>query len=333
MASSSVSFRDLTTLKVGGTVAQYERPPTLEEACSAVRSLDAQGERLLILGGGSNVLAPDEGFSSTVLSVAAHSLVFEARGTSVSAVVDAGVSWDAFVAEAVSRGLWGVENLSAIPGSVGAAPIQNIGAYGVEVAQTIEWVEVFDRTHRTRRTLSRDDLAFGYRTSLLKRENGRYLVLRVSFRLGKEPSPNTSYKDVQAVFGARTPEVGELRDAIMAIRAKKFPNLEEFGTAGSFFLNPVISQSDAEALTAAHPTLPQFPADGGVKVSLAWILDHVVKAKGMRVGGAFVWDAQPLVIATDRTATAADVRSLAALITEKVFSCTEIAIVPEVTFL
>lgn len=332
MHPSPVSFRDLTTFKVGGEIFRYEHLDTPNDVCAFVAERDRAGDTLRVLGSGSNILASDEPFEGTVISVGAQAHHFESAGDTVHVVAEAGMSWDALVLEAVSRGLWGFENLSAIPGTVGASPIQNIGAYGAEVASTIEWVEVYDRVQKTRRTLSHAELQFGYRTSIFKQHRDRYVVLRVMFRLSRTPSPNTSYKDVRAVFGDRTPSLEELRDAVVHIRARKFPNLAEYGTAGSFFLNPVVEARTAEALSATYPELPQFPGVEGVKVSLAWMLDHVVHAKGMRVGGAFVWHEQPLVLATDHGATSSDVRALARTLTEKVFALTNVAIVPEVTF-
>lgn len=332
MHPASVSFRNLTTFRVGGDIAQYEHLDTLEDVCAFFGERDRAGDTLRVMGSGSNILASDDPFEGTVVSVGAQACHFESEGDTVRVVAEAGMLWDALVSEAVSRDLWGFENLSAIPGTVGASPIQNIGAYGAEVASTIEWVEVYDRVQKTRRTLPHAELKFGYRTSVFKQNSERYVVLRVAYRLNTRPAPNTSYKDVRTVFGDRTPTLGELRETIIQIRARKFPNLAEYGTAGSFFLNPVVDVTTAAALKVAYPELPQFPGVEGVKVSLAWMLDHVVHAKGMRVGGAFVWHEQPLVLATDHGATSSDVRTLARMLTEKVFALTNVAIVPEVTF-
>lgn len=336
MADSGVTFRDLTTLKVGGTVSRVERPETHASCIANITECDVQKKTALVLGGGSNVLASDDPFNGVVIIPSFDSIRFEKKNErTVRVIADAGVMWDALVAAAVERDVWGLENLSSIPGTVGASPIQNIGAYGADVSATIEWVEVYDRTQKKVRTLPNVELQFGYRTSFLKNERDRFVVLRVSFLLSRVPKPNVHYTDLKTRFGEDpNPSLYAIRDAVIEIRNGKFPDRAMYGTAGSFFMNPILSQSVATEFLANHQTAPQYPDDsGGVKLSLAWILDHVVGAKGMRIGGAFVWDKQPLVIATDTHATATDVRALAKHLQEKVFETTRIAIVPEVTFL
>jgi len=326
-------FKECTTLRVGGTIARVLRPRSMEECSALIEALDAGGTPVLVLGGGSNVLAPDNGFDGTVVIPSFSEIRFEdAASHGMRVIADAGVPWDALVQKTVERELWGLENLSGIPGNVGAAPIQNIGAYGTDVSKTIERVEVYDRTEKKVHTLVSADVQFGYRTSVLKKERGRFVVLRVSFILSPNQNPNLSYKDLRERFGKEAhPSLSALREAVIAIRAGKFPDLAHYGTAGSFFLNPVLSGKEADAFLSRYPNAPHFPGEGGVKFSLAWILDSIVKAKGLRVGGAFVWDRQPLVIATDSSgATAEDVRVLMRIIQEKVFDATRIRIQPEV---
>lgn len=326
------TFADLTTLKVGGAVDNVLRPDSIGALVSLMQAYDRDRQAFMILGGGSNVLAPSDAYHGIVIIPSFDVIAFEtADENTVRVTADAGVVWDALVAESVLRGLWGFENLSAIPGTVGAAPIQNIGAYGADVSETIEWVETYDRTQRTIRRLTNAELEFSYRNSILKKERGRFAILRVSFLLGTVPKRKLSYKDLALRFGnVPEPSLAEIRTAVIEIRAGKFPDLDVFGTAGSFFMNPVLSEKETEKLLAEYPELPHFPAENGVKVSLAWILDNVIHAKGERFGGAFVWDKQPLVIATDDTATAHDVRELMRVIKKNVFTATGIRIVPEV---
>lgn len=336
MSEAPNTFRNITTLRVGGSVAHVERPGSVGELVKLVDALDAEGEPLCIIGGGSNVLAPDDGYNGTIIIPSFTSVVFDdIGGGSVRVVADAGVQWDTLVEEAVSRELWGLENLSAIPGSAGAAPIQNIGAYGAEFSDAAEWVEVYDRTRKMTRTLPRDALAFGYRESVLKAQQPRFVVLRVSLILSTQPRPNLAYKDITKRFvGNPAPSLKEIRQAVIEIRAGKFPDMRRYGTAGSFFLNPILDEAQGNALVERYPKLPHYPAGSGkVKVSLAWILDNVMHAKGMRVGGAFVWDRQPLVIATERDVSAADICKLSATIQKTVLDTVGITIVPEVTFL
>lgn len=324
------TFRDLTTLRVGGAVKVHLRAATREAFVDGLRTCVEKGAPFLVLGEGSNVLARDEAYQGTVITPDFKTVAYEETHNAVLVTASAGVSWDALVKETVERGLWGLENLSGIPGTVGAAPIQNIGAYGTDVAHTIVSVDVFDTAAKQVRTCSNSELAFGYRTSLLKKERGRYIVLSATFRLSKTPAPLLSYKDVQEIFKDKEPSLANLRESIIDIRSRKFPDLGAYGCAGSFFLNPVLAQQEAAALLARFPDMPHFKEGEGIKVSLAWMLDTLLHAKGMREGGAFVWHKQPLVIATEAHATATDVRTLAARVQTCVFEETHINIVPEV---
>jgi len=330
-----VSFRELTTFKVGGSVGTYVKVADAAEALRVVKACDARHEPLLIIGSGSNILPSDDDFPGTVLAFGEASITYEeANAEQVRVTASAGTNWDALVADTVKRDLWGLENLSAIPGTVGASPIQNIGAYGAEVSDIVEWVEAYDRSDATIRRMANAELDFEYRTSVFKKTPGRFVVLGAAFILSRTPTPNILYKDLTARFGeGASPSLIDIREAVREIRVGKFPDLSRHGTAGSFFLNPILRKEDARRFLARFPEATHFDGENGVKVSLAWILDHIAHAKGMREGGAFVWEQQPLVIATDAGATARDVRALAHALKEKVFDTTEIDITPEVTFL
>lgn len=311
-----VPFETITTFGVGGTAARVCYPTSSDEVVDTLRSLQEEGVPYTILGGGSNVLPPDGVYERTIVVPHIASIAFNNDG---SVVVGAGYSWDAFVAACVERGLWGVENLSGIPGSVGAAPIQNIGAYGSEVSHTLTSVTVYDTEDDEVRTLSNDALQFGYRTSLLKKERGKYVVLDVSFMLSKNPQPLLSYKDVAAYFGdTHTPTLSEIRDAILSIRSGKFPDISQYGTAGSFFMNPILPKEEGEELLRRFPDAVHYVQEDGIKFSLAWLLDHALHIKGMTHGSAMVWHAQPLVLVSQRGARAHDVHELASLIEKKV---------------
>ena len=280
----------------------------------------------LILGGGSNVLISDAGFDGLVIKIEIAGI--EKEGETL--VAGAGESWDALVVRAVQEELWGVENLSGIPGTVGAAPVQNIGAYGSEVKDTLLWVEAFDTQSGQVVRLQNTECGFGYRTSRFKKEPGRFVILRVAFQLKKNGAPNASYKDLADI--ARF-NLAEIRAKVLAIRAGKFPDLKKEGTAGSFFLNPVVSAQKAAELVEQYPGLPNFPAEQGRKLSLAWILDTILQVKGLSVGGARVYEKQPLVIAASRGARARDVAELAQKVSQLVQNKLKITIEPEVRIL
>jgi len=250
--------------------------------------------------------------------------------------VGAGENWDSFVKEVVDRGLYGVENLSGIPGTVGATPIQNVGAYGTEVSDVLKWVEVFDQESGKVVRLNSAKCRFEYRDSIFKQPEGRrYIVTRVCFRLSASGSPNLSYRDLAEQFAdvREEPALAAIRDAVLRIRANKFPDLKEVGTAGSFFKNPIIEEEHGKKLREIHPDMLMFPTRSGrhVKVSLAWILDHVCQMRGVRRGNVGTYERQPLVFITYKGATAAEVHAFAKEIADKVFNETGIVVTPEVT--
>lgn len=297
-----VSLAELTTFRLGGAARFFVRVKNIEELQAALSFAKTKAVPVLLLGGGSNLLIGGD-INGLVVKLELAGIVQE-EGLVIAA---AGESWDGFVAWTVREGLWGIENLSGIPGSVGAAPVQNIGAYGVEVKDTIAWVEAFDTFADVVVRLPADACNFSYRMSRFKQEPGRFIILRVAFALKRDGTPRTAYRDLS---GAENLSLAQLRAKVLDIRAQKFPDLSVEGTAGSFFLNPVLAQPQADALIAQYPELPHFPAPGGVKVSLAWLLDKALGLKGVREGGARLFEKQPLVIVAERGAASADVQRL-----------------------
>lgn len=283
---------------------------------------------ITVLGGGSNVLVNDAGVSGLVIHMCIHGIAY--NGAQVSA--GAGVVFDTLIQDVVSHGLWGIENLSAIPGTVGASVVQNIGAYGVEVCQSVSTVRVYDIHKKKFSTVLRDECAFGYRDSFFKNEGrGRYIVSQVTFSLSEKPTPQISYKDLANYFeGNAEPTIDEIRNAVISIRAGKFPDISIVGTAGSFFKNPVISVGNYAALCAKYPGIPGFPQADGVKVSLAWILDNVLALRGVRHGNVGAYEKQPLVLVSYTHGTAVEVSAFADIVAEKVFDATGIRIEREV---
>ena len=273
-----------TTLRLGGPAAHWVRAVTEHQLVAAVTEADAAGGPVLVLGGGSNVVVADEGFAGTVVEVATRGVAAEADLCSGAVVtVAAGEDWDALVARAVSEGWVGLEALSGIPGSVGATPVQNVGAYGQEVADTIARVRVLDRAERRVRTFFHGDCDFGYRTSRFKREPGRYVVLTVTFqlRLGDRAAP-VQYAELARTLGVERgerPPLAAVREAVLGLRAGKGMVLDgadpDTWSAGSFFTNPVI---DPARVPEGAPAWPQ--PDGRVKTSAAWLIDRAGFAKG-----------------------------------------------------
>lgn len=325
-----MDFKDLTTFRVGGPVGQVVRAQHAEEFIEAVEACRAADERYLMVGGGSNILAPDEGFPGTVIIPTFSEIEFQ--GEQVKA--DAGAPWDAVVAGAIAHGLWGIENLSGIPGTVGGAVVANIGAYGAALSDVLVSVDAYDTEAKARRMFTPLEIDAAYRTTIFKQNPERYAILSATLALSSVPRPNLGYRDLAVRFPQGSSALDTIRTAVLSIRKGKFPDLAEYGTAGSFFLNPVVPASEAVAIAARYPGMPTFDMpEGGVKVPLAWILDHVIEAKSMREGGAFVWDAQPLVIAVEHDARAHDVHTLAEKITTRVKEKTNLTIIPEVRVL
>ncbi|SFW48714.1 UDP-N-acetylmuramate dehydrogenase [Amycolatopsis australiensis] len=277
-----------TTLRLGGPARRFVSAVTSEDLVAAVREADAAGEPVLLLGGGSNLVVADAGFDGTLVEVATTG--WRRDGAVVD--VEAGQNWDAFVAALVEAGLGGLECLSGIPGSVGATPIQNVGAYGREVAESIVSLELYDRRTREVRTLKADELGFAYRTSVLKGTDSG-VVLSVRFEVSEDGlSAPIRYAELARTLGveigARVP-AAEAREAVLKLRRGKGmvldPDDHDTWSAGSFFTNPIIPSAEAGAVLAriterVGAEVPQYPADGGVKLSAAWLIERAGFAKG-----------------------------------------------------
>ena len=301
-----VLLAPFTTFQIGGRARFLIRIRTLEDLEKALAWGAEKNLPLLVLGGGSNLLINDEGFSGLVIKVEISGVLFKEEGDAVEAIAGAGESWDSFVAQTVARGFFGLENLSGIPGTVGGTPIQNVGAYGAEVGNTIVWVEAMHMKTRERRLFQNSDCQFGYRTSYFKTIGGQlWVVTRVAFHLAKNGTPNLSYREVREYFSGRMPEptLQEIRQAILNIRGRKFPDLTVVGTAGSFFKNPTVSEEILAELLQKFPDLPHFPLPGGDrKIALGALLERL-KWKGVRRGKAGAFEKQSLVLGNHRRGT------------------------------
>lgn len=337
MYQSNIPLSSLSTLKVGGSASHFVAVHSVEELQAVIDRNKEEKLPILVLGGGSNVLFADEGWNGLVIRIEIGGIKWEEEGEYTRAIVGGGVVWDDLVRESVEKGLYGLENLSSIPGTVGASPIQNIGAYGTEASEVIEWVKAVHRDTGEIRVFNNDECRFSYRNSFFKTpEGGVWIVVEVSFLLKERGELNTSYADVEKYLKEReivNPTLLDIRNAVVEIRQSKFPNLQEFGTAGSFFKNPIVSSELYEKLTVEYPDMPGYEAPGGVKVSLAWILDHILGLKGYNQGNVGLHARQPLVVVTKDGARSADVKELALYIQKRVKETTDIDIEPEVRFI
>ncbi|HQR26233.1 MAG TPA: UDP-N-acetylmuramate dehydrogenase [Nocardioides sp.] len=315
---------DHTTLRLGGPAQTWVEADSERMLVEAVGAADAAGIPLLVLAGGSNVVVGDEGFAGTVVHVATRGVVADrddcdtlAACGGVTLRVAAGEPWDDLVAQAVASEWAGLEALSGIPGSVGATPIQNVGAYGQEVADTVASVRTWDRRARTQRTFPLAECGFGYRHSRFKAEPDRYVVLEVTFllRQGTLSAPVRYAELARALgveLGQRAP-IADVREAVLALRRGKGMVLDaedhDTWSAGSFFTNPVLTAEQAARLPEAAPRWPL--ADGTVKTSAAWLIEHAGFTKGYGAGPVGLSTKHTLALTNRGGATAAELLALA----------------------
>ncbi len=329
-----VSFGDLTTFKVGGHCAFVAEVGGESDYAKAIDFAAGKGLPLLPLGGGSNILGEDGVSSIVFMRSIQKGIATQEKDGGVLVIADAGVSWDELARFCVGGGLWGLENLSGIPGTVGGAAVQNIGAYGAAFSEKLVSIEAYDLTQKRMQTFMHTDCHFGYRTSLFK-ENPNLFVHRVTFLLARTGKPNLAYRSLAEHFTGINPDIASLRTKVLSIRAGKFPDLSREGTAGSFFKNPTVDSSTAAGLKSKYPELPLYtaPESGEVKVPLAFILDRVLSLRGYSTGKVRCYEQQPLVLVANADATAQEVRSLAFDVQQKVFTETALRIAPEVCIL
>ena len=294
----------------------------------------ARHERFLHIGSGSNLLFGAD-YDGIVMHSAIHDLeVISETNDHVWVRVGAGYVWDDFVSYCVEQGWGGAENLSIIPGEVGASAVQNIGAYGIEVRDIIEHVEAM-AVDGTKRTFTNEECQYGYRDSIFKRElRGQHIITHVVYRLTKNPIFRLDYGDLRAHVEAHgAPTLKTVRDAVIAIRESKLPDPQVLGNAGSFFTNPVIPHEQYNSLKEQYPNMPSYPIDDTyVKIPAGWLIDSI-GWKGKALGHAAVHDRQALVLVNLGGATGREIMALAEHLSEEVYNKYGIRITPEVNFI
>jgi UDP-N-acetylmuramate dehydrogenase len=305
-----------TSFRVGGPATKIVQVSTEAEIIAAIE--EAGDSPILIMGGGTNVLIADKGFDGTVIRISNNSVQAEVDACSgATLTIGAGEDWDTFVQTTIDRGFAGLETLSGIPGTVGAAPIQNIGAYGHEVSEFITRVRTYDRQEKALKTFTNSECEFSYRNSYFKAHPGRYVVIEVQFQIRRgEFSDPITYVELSKKLGIEPGEkapVAETRAAVLELRASKGMLLKsddhDSWSAGSFFTNPIISQQAADQLPNAAPKWPLI--DGRVKVSAAWLIENAGIHKGDELGGARISTKHVLALSNSGNATASDIAELA----------------------
>jgi UDP-N-acetylmuramate dehydrogenase len=321
----------LNTLRVAATARWLAEVRDADALPALLDSRAAQGP-LLVLGEGSNVLFAAD-FPGLVLRPAfAKVRVLDDDGEAATVCAEAGVGWDALVDWTLARGLVGLENLALIPGLAGAAPIQNIGAYGAEVGDSITCVEAWDREAGRIVRLGRAECAFGYRDSVFKRDPARWIVTSVEFRLSRTAPLRLDYSGVReelAAIGSTAPTAQQVAEAVRRLRRRKLPDPALIGNAGSFFKNPVVSAAAAERLCAAHPDAPRFPAGlSHRKLSAAWLIEQC-GWRGHREGDAGISAQHALVLVNHGHASGPELLALARRVAESVQRRFEVQLEPE----
>jgi UDP-N-acetylmuramate dehydrogenase len=340
----NVPLAPLTTLQVGGSARYFAELRREDDVREAAQFAKTRTLPLFVLGGGSNLVVADSGWPGLVLRVAIGGITTQTTDASANAVlfsVGAGVNWDDLVAQAVVQNCAGVECLSGIPGSVGGTPVQNVGAYGQEVSDTIESVRALDLKQDRIVVLPNPACGFRYRTSIFNTaERGRYIILRVNYRLKRGGTPSLKYVDLQKHFAERKtpPSLAEIRAAVREIRRSKgmliVPGDEDCRSAGSFFKNPVLSEAQfkdlAERAEREGLEIPSYPAlDAQHKVSAAWLVEHSGFSKGYALGAARISNKHALALVNTGQASAADIVRLEEQIQDKVQETWGIMLDPE----
>ncbi|HEY2867451.1 MAG TPA: UDP-N-acetylmuramate dehydrogenase [Pyrinomonadaceae bacterium] len=332
----NVPLGPLTTLGVGGParfLLNADSEDAIVQGFEFARSHDLP---VFVLGGGSNILASDRGFDGLVIRVELRGISRNDDGTITAA---AGEGWDELVADRVDQGFAGVECLSGIPGTVGGTPVQNVGAYGQEVSESIVSVRCFDRRDCQIVDLANNECGFSYRTSIFNTaERDRYVVVTVTFQLVPNGMPKIVYRDLIEHFAGREPTLAETREAVLAIRRSKSMVIDlddpNHRSAGSFFKNPIVLRDQFEVIASRYGgEVPSFPAgEGAVKIPAAWLIEHAGFHKGYAMGAAGISTNHTLAIINRGDATAANILALATAIQTAVGNEFNIALTPEPVF-
>ncbi|HUF18269.1 MAG TPA: UDP-N-acetylmuramate dehydrogenase [Thermoanaerobaculia bacterium] len=345
---ANVPLAPLTTIGIGGPARYYLRATTNEAIAAAVEWCRANQVPLFVLGGGSNLLIADDGFSGLVLHVATSGIVVESTdSSSVIVRVAAGEEWDGFVELAVRNGWAGIECLAGIPGSSGATPIQNVGAYGQEVSETIVRVEALERTTGAVRSFTNEDCRFRYRESLFKSEQrDTWVILSVTYRLVPGGPPTVRYPELARELEERgANDLITVRDTVLEIRRRKGmvldPRDPDTRSDGSFFMNPILKDSDvkpflerASAGIGLDVAIPRFPAgEGRTKLSAAWLIENAGFRKGYAMGRAGLSSKHTLAVVNRGGASAAEILALVRTIQDRVEEVFGVRLHPEPNFI
>jgi UDP-N-acetylmuramate dehydrogenase len=328
----NVSLNTYTTLGVPAQARYFVEVDTVDAVREACAWASAHHLRVQVIGEGSNILIGSTNIDALIIKNTIGGIAYTTQAPYVLAEVGGGVLLDNFIETCVEKGFWGLENLSGIPGTIGATPIQNVGAYGVEVGDVIVSVHVYDMEQACMRTLSRDACTFAYRDSMFKHDDGKnFIITAVTYKLSLQPHAQLTYKDIAHLKNESCTQ-SEIRNTILAIRKKKFPDWHRVGTAGSFFKNPCIPVEHFTELQSRYPELPGYEtATGNIKVSLGYILDKICGLRGYCEYDVALYQEQALVLTCKKGTSYDAINTFADRIAAHVYEKTNIAIEREVT--
>ena len=314
------SLATSNTFGIDVRAAHYTSPGSIEEVAAIANEFDTRENPLLVIGEGSNILFRGD-FDGMVLKPSMKGIeLLEDDGSRVVVRVGAAENWDHWVEYAMKKGWYGLENLSLIPGSVGSAPVQNIGAYDSELKDHMAWLEAWDLQQKQPVRLDNEACRFGYRDSIFKsEERGRYIITHVAFSLNKEPVLKLGYGNIETAFkeaGGVTP--ADLREVVISVRNRKLPDPKAYGNAGSFFKNPLVDRTIFKCIRVEHQKIPSYPQPGNcVKIPAAWLIEKA-GWKGIRTGNVGTWPSQSLVIVNYGGATGQEIFDFSEKIMEDV---------------
>ena len=316
-----ISLKPFNTFGIDIRTRYFAEAQSEDDIVRLAGNLQEAYQPLFILGGGSNILFTKD-FPGTVLKISSKGIdVIKENENFVWVKTNAGENWDDLVKFCVDKGWGGLENLSGIPGNAGTSPVQNIGAYGVEMKDTFCELEAFDLESKRRRIFTKEECEFGYRDSIFKSKfKNRFIILSVTFLLSKKPDISLDYGNIReelSIMNVNQPGIADVRIAVCRIRSRKLPDPAVTGNAGSFFKNPVIQPQEYERLKRSFPGMVSFPQDGKIKLAAAWLIEQC-GWKGKRAGDAGVHSSQPLVLVNYGNATGTEILNLGEKIKDSV---------------
>ncbi len=326
-----VLMKNYSSLRIGGEADMVivDSEEKLREAFSYAK---ARNIKVSVLGEGTNSFFKDVIQNLLFLKMEIKGIDIKENDNNVLLTVGAGEIWDNIVEYAVNKDWWGVENLSYIPGTVGASPVQNIGAYGSELKDALISLRVYDTTTDDFMELLNEQCNFGYRSSIFKEEKGRYIIVSITIKLSKIPNPILTYKPLDNLLDKENIALKEIRGLVIKTRKEKLPDYNVYPNTGSFFKNPIIDKLKVESLKVLYPNIPLHETENGYKIPAAWLIEHIAKMKGVRVGDVGTWPNQPLVIVNYGNAKYEDLILFSGMIVHKIEQVIGVVLEREVNF-